>query len=73
LRKIKMTFSKAFQLAKLIAIADGREVAVSKFVRSDEWKVWEGQIWPTPDLVVMPKGDVRVQTMVGRRALAQTS
>ena len=65
-----MTFPRAFQLAKLIAVADGREVAVSRFIRSDEWKVFEGQIWPTPDLVVTPKGDVRVQTVIGRRALA---
>ena len=68
-----MNFLKAFQLAKLAAHANGRQIAVVKHLRSDEWTITSGQVMFVPDVTVTPQGEVRTFTMIGRRALAQAS
>ena len=68
-----MNFSKAFQIAKLAARADGRQIAVVKHLRSDEWTIVSGQVMFVPDVTVTPQGEVRTFTMIGRRAIAQSA
>ena len=68
-----MNFSKAFQFAKMVAHADGRQIAVVKHLRSDEWTITSGQVMFVPDITVTPQGEVRTFTTIGRRAIAQSA
>ena len=68
-----MNFSKAFQFAKMVAHANGRQIAVVKRLRSDEWTITSGQVMFVPDVTVTPQGEVKTFTTVGRRAIAQAS
>ena len=66
-----MNFLKSFQIAKLAAHVDGKQIALVKHLRSDEWTIVSGQVMFVPDVTVTPQGEVRTFTMIGRRALAQ--
>ena len=66
-----MNFSKAFQFAKMVAHANGRQIAVVKQLRSDEWTITSGQVMFVPDVTVTPQGEVKTFTTVGRRAIAR--
>jgi len=68
-----MNFLKAFQLAKLAAHADGKQIALVKHLRNDEWTIVSGQVMFVPDMTVTPQGEVKTFTMIGRRALAQSA
>ena len=66
-------FCRKLEMARNAAIADGRQVAIVKHLRSDEWEMVEGHTTLVPDVVVKRDGRTVAFTVVGRRALAEAA